>query len=198
MIVIGLTGNLGVGKTTVAAMFKTCGAAVINADDVAHELLEECSACRQAIVRAFGDGVMEKGRVSRRKLADHVFGRPDRLRRLEAIIHPRVKRRVREMIAELRKRGRVRMVILDVPLLFEVGMERTVDVVVTVRANQRLQIERVVDSRHWRRADIIRRLRRQMSQREKMERADFVIDNRFSRAKTRAQVAAICRALVTI
>lgn len=197
MIVAGLTGNLGTGKTTVAQMFAQLGAAVIDADQVAKEALFHDPFCTHRVKRLFPEAV-EQGKINPKTLADIVFHHPDRLSQLEGIVHPAVRRKVAARLRQLQKGGRIKVVILDAPLLFEAGWDDFADAVIVVKANQALQIRRVMKDRGMSRQDILTRLRVQMPQQEKMERADFVIDNRFSKAKTRAQVKSLWDGLVSV
>lgn len=196
MVVIGLTGNLGTGKTTAAMMFAQMGAEVIDADRIVHELLLEDGPCRKKILALFPDVCGVDGEIDRMLLAQEVFGNRDKLQRLEGILHPAVSARIKQVLRALRAQKDRSVVVLDIPLLFEAGMEGMVDAVIVVKADRRLQIDRVVRTRKMTRAAVQARLRRQMPQREKLKRADFIIDNRFSKAETRAQVRRIWEGLV--
>ncbi|MEW5894711.1 MAG: dephospho-CoA kinase [Candidatus Omnitrophota bacterium] len=197
MTVIGLTGSLGTGKTTVACMFRELGAGVIDADQIAHHLIEEDHDCREEIKRKFPLAV-GNGEINREKLAKEVFTDEMKLKALEEILHPAVYRYIKKGIRGFSRDKKVKVVVLDVPLLFEAGFEDLVDAVVVVRANQRQSIERVSHARHFKRQDILKRQRRQMPQREKLKLADFIIDNRKSIAETRAQVKTIWDGLASV
>lgn len=198
MVVIGLTGNLGSGKTTVAQMFAHLGADVLDADVIAHDLLTEDGPCRKKVCRAFPEAVDGDGRLDRQVIAREVFRHLEQLKILEEILHPAVKARMRAILQTLRSRKKTSMVVLDIPLLFESGLDSLADAVIVVRANRAQQINRVVKSRSMTRYAAEARLRRQMPQREKLKRADFIIDNRFSKAETRAQVKRIWDGLVRV
>jgi len=198
MVVIGLTGNLGSGKTTVAQMFAHLGADVLDADVIVHDLLTEDGPCRKKVCRAFPEAVDGDGRLDRQVIAREVFRYREQLKILEEILHPAVKARMRAILQTLRSRKKTSMVILDIPLLFESGLDSLADAVIVVRANRAQQINRVVKSRSMTRYAAEARLRRQMPQREKLKRADFIIDNRFSKAETRAQVKRIWDGLVRV
>jgi len=198
MIVLGLTGSLGTGKTTVAEMFARLGARVLDADTIANALLVKKGPCRSRIQKKFPTAAGSGGEIDRMRLAQDVFQSAKKLRDLEKIIHPAVEREIRRALRVFKAKRSVHMVVLDVPLLFEAGLDALADAVIVVRANQRQQIERVTKSRSITRQEALSRLRRQMPQKDKMERADFIIDNRFSQAKTRAQVKRIWDGLVSV
>jgi dephospho-CoA kinase len=188
MLIVGVTGGIGSGKSTVAAALAGCGARVISADREARRLLWRSGPCFAKVVRAFGAGILTSGRIDRRKLADAVFSRPARLRRLEAILHPAVKDVIFTRCARWRKQKRYRVVVLDVPLLFEAGWDRHVDVTVVARATGNQQIRRAADRLKLSRREVRLRISAQMPLSEKSKRADIVIDNRGSKKQTLTQV----------
>ncbi|MFP4473497.1 MAG: dephospho-CoA kinase [Candidatus Omnitrophota bacterium] len=194
MTVIGLTGGFGSGKTTVAEMLADLGARVIDADRVVSDLFEQ-QEIRARIQEAFPTAVTDKG-MNRSALAGIVFHDPQKLDRLEGIIHPAVRQEMRGRITRWSDEGFDGVVVLDVPLLFEAGMEDMVDVTIVVRADQEQQIERVLAREDITRDDVLRRIKRQMPLEEKIQRADFVVDNRHSRQETREQVLTIWKPLV--
>lgn len=196
MLVIGITGGLGSGKTTVARMFARLGARVLDADKIAHRLLVSRRGCFHQIVKNFGPRVLTAGRIDRKKLAAAVFGHPRDLQTLERIVHPRVIREMKDRIRAYKKGRKVRCVVADVPLLFESGMEEMMDVVVVVKARRDQQITRTIRRLSLSRHDILLRLKRQMPMKEKLRRADVIIDNRATLVRTRAQVRQVWQRLV--
>ncbi len=196
MTVIAVTGNLGAGKTTVSQMFVGLGASLIDADVIAHQLLDGNRSCQRKVRAAFGPDIFEDGCISRKKIAAKVFEDEQSLKILEAIIHPLVRKEIQKQLSQFRRAKNDRIVILEIPLLFETGMEIFADAVVAVRSNRKLQIERIVKKRKMTSREAMARLKHQMSQQEKLKRADFVVDNRLSRKNTRAQVRRIFDALV--
>lgn len=188
MLIVGVTGGMGSGKTTVAGALAGCGARVISADREARRLLGRSGPCFSRIVKAFGPGILTLGRIDRRKLAKVVFSSAAQRRRLEAILHPAVKSVIFNRCARWKKQKRYRVVVLDVPLLFEAGWDRHVDVTVVVQAGVRQQIQRA--GRHLKLSgrEVQRRLSAQMPLSEKAKRADIIIDNRGSRKQTLIQV----------
>ncbi len=191
MLKIGLTGSFGAGKSSVAAMFAARGAYVIDADDIVHALYSKDKACQRDIVRSFGTGVFGRSGIDRGRLARIVFDDQDALRRLEAIVHPRVRR---EIAARLKKTRR-RMVVLDAALLCEAGWHALVDRVIVIRTRRDIQIKRAMARTGFSRADVLKRICRQMPLREKMKYAAYTIDNSGSAAATERHVERIIRSL---
>ena len=191
MIVVGITGHLGTGKSTVAAMFAQAGAAVINADLLAHHGMRPGGACFKRIVRAFGRQILVQGQIDRKKLGAIVFspkaGRRVKLKKLEAMIHPFVIRETQKQLRSLKKAGK-RIVILDVPLLFESGMDHFADLTLVVKTNARVQLRRCSRQRRLSPLEARQRMRFQLPLAEKIRRADLVIDNNGTIHATRKQV----------
>ncbi len=177
-------------------MFARLGAYVMNADEMVRCMLVEKGPVQKKILRAFPNAADQRGGIDRGKLAQIVFHDVSQLTILEEILHPEVHRRIARELQMLRRAKKWDVVVLDVPLLFESGMDDGVDATVVVQARRDQQIQRVIASRMMTRAQVVARLRRQMPQVEKIRRADFVIDNRDSKAKTRAQVKRIWEGLV--
>ncbi|KQW86422.1 dephospho-CoA kinase [Brevundimonas sp. Root1279] len=174
MIVLGLTGSIGMGKSTTAALFADEGALVWNADEAVHRLYAPGGAAVGPVEEAF-PGVVIEGGVDRARLAAALGDDPAAFRRLEQIVHPLVAGGRAEDLAAAAARG-VRLAVLDIPLLYETGAEATVDAVVVVTAPPAVQAERVLarPGMTRERLDII--LARQMPDAEKRRRADFVVD----------------------
>lgn len=184
MVRLALTGGIGSGKSTVLSYFKRLGAAVAECDAIVHEELAKNRALRQQLVRFFGAGILTRGRVDRAKLARRVFGDKARTRRLNGLVHPLVKRR---MLSFLR-RTRRRVAVVEVPLLFEAGLEPYFDGVVGVAVDPRVLSQRWRRSGRMRLHEIRLRSRQQMSPESKIARCDFIIDNSFTKKRTYAQV----------
>ncbi len=173
-LILGLTGTFGSGKSTVAAMLAEQGAEIIDADAIAHRLVEPGRTALAEVVGAFGRELLdESGELRRAELAKLVFGDREALRRLEGIIHPRVREEIVGRLEEVKGKT---LVALDVPLLFEAGMEGMTDrtVIVTIVENQRfLRLRR----REFSEREIIVRLGMQMAQARKKELVGEIIDN---------------------
>ena len=191
--VIGLTGNIGTGKSTVAEMLAELGAEVIDADKVAHEMMRPGTPVHAAVVEAFGPEVLSPdGKIDRRLLGTLVFTDPAALARLEAITHPAtieaISRRISVTFA--------RVVAVEAIKLFEAGMADAYDSVWVTTCRPEQQIERVVAERGLSRAEAKQRLWAQPPQEDKVARADVVIDNSGSLSQTREQVEAAWKRLI--
>jgi dephospho-CoA kinase len=183
MKVIGLTGGIGMGKSTAAAAFRRMGLAVFDADACVHRLQAPGGAALPAIARAFPGTVAERdGRrvLDRAALRAAVLADPDALRRLEAILHPLVRRAERAFLARARRAG-ARAAVLDIPLLFETGGIGRCDLVVVVSAPPNVQRHRVRQRRRMSPAQLAAVLARQMPDRDKRRRADIVVRTGLSR-----------------
>ncbi len=188
---IGLTGSIGMGKSTVAAMFEACGVPVFDADATVRALQGPGGALLPAIEAAF-PGATGRDGVNREALGTMVFGDPDKLKRLEAIMHPAVGR---ARAAFLRDNAEAPLVVFDVPLLFETGGDAAVDRVVVVSAPASVQRARVLARDGMTAEKFADILSRQTPDAQKRERADFVIDTGQSLEATRADVAALVERL---
>lgn len=189
MVVFGITGGVGTGKSTVARMLGRRGAAVIDADALAHRAMAPGGAAWRRIVKAFGPQIVGPGRrIDRTRLAAVVFADPAARRRLERIVHPPVLAGVRRELARLRKAGRAKAAVVEIPLLLEVGAQRLVDVVVVVTAPERVQRRRLMQQRGWTREQIRARAEAQWDLAAKVALADAVIDNGNGVETTRTQV----------
>ena len=189
MIVLGLTGSLGMGKTTAAAMLRTLGVPVHDADRAVHRLLARGGAAVAPVTAAF-PGVEKGGAIDRTALGRRVFGNPQELRRLERILHPLVRREEQQFLKRMRAR-RVPVVALDIPLLFETGGERRCDKVIVVTAPPFIQRARVMARPGMTEARFRAVLAQQMPDAEKRRRADFVVPTGLGRAVTQRHLRRI-------
>jgi len=197
MVVIGVTGGVGTGKSTVANMFKQLGAAVLDADAIAHEVLEPKRLAWRKVVQAFGEGILNEDQtVNRARLAQRVFADAEERSRLERIIHPHVLREIRQRLGRLRRSRRIKAVVLDVPLLVEAGAHRLVDALVVVTAPPDTQRRRIRERHVWSDEEAASRIRAQWDLSAKVALADHVIDNGNGVDATRTQVKRIWRQLV--
>jgi dephospho-CoA kinase len=194
MFILGLTGSLGMGKTTTAGFFAEAGVPVHDADAVVHQLYEGEAA--PAIEAAF-PGTTVAGKVDRAKLAARVLDHPQALARLEAIVHPLVRAAEERFLAEARARG-ARVAVLDIPLLLETAGDQRVDAVVVVSAPPDTQRRRVLERPGMTPDKLDALLARQMADREKRRHADFVVDTSRGFEAARAQVKEILRAIATM
>jgi len=193
--VIGVAGGIGAGKSTISGIFKRMGAVIIDADAIAHHVLESPETAA-AIEREFGPAVLEGSKVSRRALSDVVFSDRGELDKINAIIHPAVTAECNRIMEKSRKDPRCRAVVVDAPLLFETGLERLCDAVVFVEAAEPVRLERLAASRGWDRQELKRREKFQDSLISKRKRADYIIDNNGSLEDAATQAGEIWKAVV--
>jgi len=194
MLVLGLTGSLAMGKSTVAAMFAEAGAAVFDADRAVHRLYRGAAV---APVEAAFPGTTADGAIDRAALAARLAGDKAALARLEAIVHPLVREAENRFRAEVAAAGR-RVLVLDVPLLFETGGEVRVDAVVVVTTTPAIQRQRIRDREGMSAEQRATLIARQMSDADKRARAHFIIDTGGDLAATREQVKDVLRAVAAI
>ncbi|MEO8377284.1 MAG: dephospho-CoA kinase, partial [Candidatus Sumerlaeota bacterium] len=187
--ILGLTGTIGSGKTFVASLFSLCNAIVIDADTLAREAVLPGTPAFKEIARKFGPGILKAdGAIDRAELARIVFSDPSRRTDLEHIIHPVVRQRELELLEQSKLSP---LVILDVPLLFEAGMNQECTATAVVTVEEKIRIERLKTSRNISESDLAARMNAQWSQDKKASLADFIIDNSGSRGDTARQVAAL-------
>ncbi len=193
MMVVGLTGGIGMGKSNAAKVFRRAGMPVFDADLAVHRLQGRGGRAVRAIGQAF-PGTVTDGGVDRPALRDAVLGDAAALRRLEAIVHPLVRQEERAFLARARREGR-RVAVLDIPLLFETGGQRRADVVLVVSAPSDVQRHRVGKRRKMSPAQVEAVIARQMPDREKRRRADVVVRTGLSRHHTQRQIRRFLRSL---
>lgn len=191
MFVLGLTGSIGMGKSTAARFFAEAGVPVHDADGAVHRLYEGEAA---AAIEAAFPGTAASGKVDRVKLAERVLDDPAAIRRLETIIHPLVRESEAKFLAEAAARGET-VVVLDIPLLFETGAQERVDAVVVVSAGPEAQRTRVLGRPGMTESRLEAILAKQMPDVEKRRRAHFVVDSSGGLDTARAQVHGILRAI---
>lgn len=192
---VGLTGNVGSGKSTVARMFAALGAAVIDADVLAREATGDAEVLRE-IARTFGDGLVTDGTLDRSRLAAVVFADPEARGKLNAIIHPWVARaREQRVTALMAQTSPPPVIVHDVPLLFEVGLDAEMDYTVVINAPLELRVTRAAARSNLTEDEVRARDAAQMPLSEKVTRADFVVDNGGALERLEPQVAAIWRTL---
>jgi dephospho-CoA kinase len=195
--VIGLTGGIASGKSTVAAVLRELGAHVISADEVAREVVAPGSEALAEIAAAFGPEVLRPdGTLDRRAVAERVFRDAEARRTLNAITHPRIRRRIAERVAEVGARAPDAIVVVDLPLLLDTAPRDAyaLDGVVVVYADEAVQVARLAARDGLAVQEARRRLGAQRPVREKLAEATWVIDNSGPREATRRQVEALWRA----
>lgn len=195
MLVVGLTGGIATGKSTVARMFAARGAAIVDADSIAHALQEPGQQCHRQIVDAFGVGILdEAGRIDRRRLGARVFADASARQRLEAIMHPAIREACESEIGAAEAAGR-KICIVDAALILEAGRRDRFHKIVVVTAPEEVQVERLGRSRGVTPSEARQRLLSQWTTAAKAALADYVIDNGGDLAGTEEQVARVSAAL---
>ena len=194
MIILGLTGSLGMGKSTAAAMFRRLGVPVHDSDAAVHRLMAPGGGAVAQVEAAFPGVTRRGGGIDRSALGARVFGNEAALRRLERILHPLVRLSQQRFLAAARRR-RAGLVVLDVPLLFETGGERRCDKVVVVSAPAFLQRQRVMKRPGMTEERLGAVLAKQMPDAEKRRRADYVVPSGLGRAETFRRLQRIVAAL---
>jgi len=192
-VVIGLTGGMGAGKSTVARFLRRAGWPVFDADRAVHALQAKNGAAVPALARLWPETVKE-GVVDRAALRQTVIGHPERIAALEAIIHPLVRRARQDFLRQMRRR-RMWFCVLDIPLLFETRADRDCDLVVVVTAPLPVRLRRIMRRRSMSEAQARALLSRQMSDNERNRRADLLLRNGLSRGHTAQQMKRMMRTL---
>ena len=196
MVILGLTGSIGMGKTVAAGLFRRLGVPVHDADAAVHRLLGPGGGAVAAVAQAF-PGVAAEGRVDRRELGRRVFGDAAALRRLEALLHPAVRLDQRAFLQGAARRG-CRLAVLDVPLLFETGADLDCDAVAVVSAPRFVQLARVLARPGMTRARLAAVEAQQMPDAGKRRLADFVIPSGLGRRETLRAVGRVVAAAETL
>jgi len=177
MIVIGLTGGIGTGKSEVTRIFQELGAVLINADQIGHQAYTPHSEIWQEVVKAFGEEILQpSGEIDRKKLGSIVFADPDQLTRLNQIMHPRMARMVAQQIQELGEQG-ADVVVVEAALLFEAGWDSLVDEVWSTESPEESVIKRLQSRSGLSQEEAKKRIDSQMSAEERTSRSQVVVDN---------------------
>jgi dephospho-CoA kinase len=199
MIIAGITGTIGTGKSTVAAMFGALGAFIIDSDKLAREVVEPGKTAWQAIIDNFGREVLNTDQtLNRQMLADIVFKDSVKLQVLNSIVHPEIFKEDQRLVAERKSADPDSLIIKDIPLLLEMGRDTArlmVDKIIVVYASPGIQLKRLI-ARGVGEADARNRINNQVPVKDKMKMADFVINNDGTLDETRVQVRAIYQQLM--
>jgi dephospho-CoA kinase len=189
MISAGLTGGIGSGKSTAAALFAALGAVTINSDEIGRDMMKPGTVVYDRIVSGFGAEVVDSaGQLDRAKLAEIVFNDLDKLKHLNAIVHAPVLREIDRQMQLQRAKNPGAVVVVESAVLFEAGQERRFDKMIVAWCRPEQQVERFVSRSHLPEEDVRRRMAAQMPGDEKKRRADFVIDTSVSMQDTERQV----------
>lgn len=194
MKVIGLTGGIGSGKSTVSGYLRDQGYLILDADQIAHDITKKGSPVLQQIAAAFGDDMLdEEGNLQRKKLAAVAFATPENKAVLESLTTAEVVRLIAEDVVQLRNIGKYDIIFIDAPLLFEAGVDQLTDLVWMVSADEEIRIARVMARDQISREDVLQRIANQMDNDEKIRRSHEVIDNSRGKEELYEQVDALLR-----
>jgi len=181
--IIGLTGGIGSGKSTVARYFEELGVPVYVADTEAKRIMDEPETIRE-VKQIFEDDVLLDGKLDRKKIASIVFNNPDKLKKLNQIIHPKVKKDFKDW---LEKHKNYSFIIKEVAILFETGTENDFDAIILVTAPEKTRIERVMKRDELTESEVLERIKNQLTDEEKIKKSHYIIEN-MTKKETKNQV----------
>ena len=190
LIVIGLTGGIASGKSTVTALLKEKGAVIIDADKIAREIMSKGEPAWFEVLNYFGDEILNNDRsdIDRKKLASIVFSDKAKLEALNNITHPKIIEEIKKQVEEYKKAGK-KIIVIDAALLIEAGLDKIVDEVWVIAANEDVQLQRLMArEKDITKDEAVKRIKSQMPLAEKLKFADRVIDNNSSIEETKNQV----------
>jgi len=194
--VVGLTGGIASGKSTVSALLKKAGAVIIDADRIARKVVKKGQPAYREIVQNFGETILlPDGEINRSVLGDIIFNDPQKKQLLNRIVHPHVREEQNRQMKHIQEKDPDAIVILDIPLLIETQTQRDLSEVVVVYAPEHIQIKRLMQRDGISKADALARVRSQMPIEEKKDKATIVIDNSGTRENTRTQTLKIFQQL---
>ena len=192
MQVIGLTGGIATGKSTVSAILENAGALIIDADRIAREAVKKGQPAYREIVEHFGETVLlPDGEINRSVLGDIIFNAPGKKQLLNKIVHPYVRKETHRQLQQIGRTEPNAIVILDIPLLIEAEMDKDLSEVIVVFVPEHIQIERLMQRDGISEADALARVRSQMPIEEKKDKATIIVDNSGSKENTRKQTLKI-------
>jgi len=196
MLIVGLTGGVASGKTTVSQVLEEEGAHIIDADRIARELVQPHTPAWKKLVNAFGQEIVRAdGSIHRKKLADKIFGDPGQRKRLNQILHPQIRKEMDRRVKEVEKKDPDAIVVIDAPLLVELGGHHQMDRLIVVTTTQAQQIDRLKKRDGINAEKAMRMFSSQMPLEEKAKRADFVIRNDGSLQETKKKAREVFREL---
>ena len=198
MKIVAITGSVATGKTTAAkTLSKLLGAEVIDADKIVHEFLKPGGEIWRKVIGAFGRDILKSNsHIDRKKLGRYVFSNNSRRKKLEQIIHPAVKKNIKEKIKQFKK-NKTKWIIIDIPLLFEAKMEQVADKIIVVARSEDAQIKTLQKQKGLSVEEARKRIKSQIPLSQKMKRAHFVVDNNGTLREMKNQVRKIYQCLKT-
>ena len=194
MLVVGLTGGIGSGKSTIAGEFKRLGAYIIDADKIARKILSPQTNAGKKIVNYFGKQILYKRNatvyINRKKLSRIVFFDRKKLKKLNELMHPLIINQIKKEIRILKRNTKLpgQIIMVDAPLLFETGLNVFMDKIIVISVSRACQIERIKKRNGLNKKEILQRINKQWPLRKKIEYADYLVDNSKNRQKTRKKV----------
>jgi dephospho-CoA kinase len=192
MVKIGLTGGIASGKSTIAKLFKKLGAEVIDADKIAHNAIAPGTPAYKKIVKILGSRHLnKKGEINRTALGKTVFSDPEKLKKLNAIVHPEVFKEEKREEKKIREKNPHAVIIFDIPLLFETGSYLKMDKVVLVYTRREAQVKRLMTRNHLTREESLKRIRAQMPFCQKKKLADYIVSGEDAGSRTEKKVKQI-------
>lgn len=197
-MLVGLTGSIATGKSTVSEMFRRKGAEIIDADHIAREVVEPGTEGLARIVREFGHGMLdEEGKLNRERLGARIFHNPAEREKLNRLLHPLIVDSMRDKTEKIKKEKDPDLLIWDVPLLIEGNLTQWVEAVILVYTPKEIQLERLMKRNALSREEAEKRILAQMDIEEKKKHADYVIDNRGTLSETERQVDQLWKQLIS-
>ena len=190
---IAVTGSIAAGKSTVCKYFKQLGAYVVDADSIVHKLLASKTNIKQQLIKFLGKDILEKGEINRKKVADKVFDDSKKLKKLEAIIHPKVFEEIDKLFLEAKKKNKYNLFVVEIPLIFEIHQEKFYDFIIFVNASKKIRKERFLKKDFEKREK-----RKKIPIEKKTKKADFVINNNSDYSALKRQVKKIANSLLKL
>jgi dephospho-CoA kinase len=198
MLLVGLTGSIATGKSTVSEMFRRKGAEIIDADHIAREVVEPGTEGLARIVREFGPGMLdEEGKLNRERLGARIFQNPAEREKLNRLLHPLIVNSMRAKTEKIKKEKDPDLLIWDVPLLIEGNLTQWVEAVILVYTPKEIQLERLMKRNALSKEEAEKRILAQMDIEEKKKYADYMIDNRGTLSETERQVDQLWKQLIS-